>query len=54
MAVDEEIPTITPADIKVEIKNKFSKKKAPGFDLLKADLLNNLPKCSNLPAFKNF
>ena len=43
LAVDEEIPTITPADIKVEIKNKFSKKKAPGFDLLTADLLKNLP-----------
>ena len=27
----------------MKIKNKFSKNKAPGFDLLTADLLKNLP-----------
>ena len=43
LAVDEEIATITPADIKMEIKNTFSKKKAPGVDLQTADLLKNLP-----------
>ena len=51
MAVDEEIATITPADIKMEIKNTFSKKKAPGVDLQTADLLKNLP---NLSDFINF
>ena len=43
MAVDEEIATITPADIKMEIKNTFSKKKSAGFELLAAELLRNLP-----------
>ena len=43
LTVDVEIPTITPADIIMPIKNSFSKKKAPGFDHLTADLLKNLP-----------
>ena len=48
LAFHEEIPTITAADIKMKIKNKFSKNKAPKFDPTADQPFEKSAKYSNL------